>query len=81
MVLTDTVPYSAQRRSVELFAERVIPHFRDQFSRRLASRDWTLNEFGGGRDKWEAAIAAATTAYAGEGGEAAKTSVFTANED
>jgi limonene 1,2-monooxygenase len=62
----DFVPYAAIRRSLELFAEHVIPHFRDQLSRRKASEEWTIKELGGGRKEWELAIAAATESYAAE---------------
>jgi limonene 1,2-monooxygenase len=62
----DFVPHAAVRRSLEIFAEFVIPHFRGQLARRQASEDWTINELGGGRKEWELAIAAATESYAAE---------------
>lgn len=71
ITLVDIAPYAAQRRSLELCAEAVIAHFRDQFAPRYASRAWTLEDFGGGRDQWEAAVVAATEAYAKETGVAA----------
>jgi limonene 1,2-monooxygenase len=64
----DFVPYSALRRSLELFSEHVIPHFRDQLRPRQESEDWAIKELGGGRLEWELAIAAATEAYQKERG-------------
>jgi limonene 1,2-monooxygenase len=62
----DFVPYGAVRRSLELFSEFVIPHFRNQLRSRQASEDWTIQELGGGRREWEKAIIAATEAYKAE---------------
>lgn len=59
----DFVPYASIRRSLELFSEHVIPHFRDQLARRQQSEDWTIKALGGGRREWELAIAAATESY------------------
>jgi limonene 1,2-monooxygenase len=72
VTLLDVVPYAAQKRSLELFAETVIPHFRRQLRRRHESKDWTLNELGGGRKAWEDAIVAATEQYEAEKAAAAE---------
>lgn len=67
MTLIDYVPFAAQKRSLEIFAERVIPHFRDQLARRYGSKNWVLDDLGGGRKDWELAIVAATEAYQASG--------------
>jgi limonene 1,2-monooxygenase len=65
-MLIDLVSPVAQRRSLELFAERVIPHFRDQLARRKASENWAYYDLGGGKAEWKAAVDAAKDAYAAE---------------
>jgi limonene 1,2-monooxygenase len=69
VVLTDAVDFAAQKRSLELFAEQVIPYFRDQLARRRASYDWGVGELTDGRGKWERAIASATEEYREQRGD------------
>jgi limonene 1,2-monooxygenase len=66
VTLIDVVPPAAQKRSLELFAEVVIPHFRDQLQRRHDSKTWAVDTLGGGRKDWEDAIVAATEQYEAE---------------
>ena len=65
----DYVGRQAQERSLELFAEYVIPHFRQQIAPREASKTWAMEVVGGGRQEWEDAIVAATEQYDAETGK------------
>lgn len=62
------VSHQAQMRSLELFAEYVIPHFRNQIAPREASERWVLEDLKGGRKEWEDAIVKATAQYEAERG-------------
>jgi limonene 1,2-monooxygenase len=71
MNLTDFAPPEARLRSVELFAERVIPEFRGQLKSLYESRDWVLGQKGAeSPTKWKeqtlSAIAAASEQYESE---------------
>ena len=71
MNLTDFAPPEARLRSIELFAEKVIPEFRGQLRPPLESREWVLGQKAGDEGtKWKQqtmdAITAASQQYEAE---------------
>jgi limonene 1,2-monooxygenase len=76
MTLTDFGDFDARLRSIELFAEGVIPHFRGQLASLEHSHRWVLGEKDEVGTKWKTqtleAIAATTERYAEEAGARAE---------
>jgi len=76
MTLTDFGDFEARLRSIELFAEQVIPHFRGQLATLERSHRWVLGEKDEVGTKWKTqtleAIAATTERYAEEAGARAE---------
>jgi limonene 1,2-monooxygenase len=72
MTLTDFGDFEARLRSIELFAEHVIPHFRGHLASLARSHRWVLGETDEVGTKWKTqtleAIAATTERYAEEAG-------------
>jgi limonene 1,2-monooxygenase len=70
MTLTDFAPPAARLKSIELFAEYVIPHFRGQLKPLQDSHDWVLGKHDERGTVWKTqtleAIGAAAAAYEAE---------------